>query len=48
MAKKIFGIDFGTNAIKVYKKGDGIILSERTAVSAVGKEKRAIAIGEKS
>lgn len=48
MAKKIFGIDFGTNAIKVYKKGDGIILSERTAVSTVGKEKRAIAIGEKS
>lgn len=48
MAKKVFGIDFGTNAIKVYKKGDGIILSERTAVSTVGKEKRAIAIGEKS
>jgi len=48
MAKKIFGIDFGTNVIKVYKKGDGIILSERTAVSTVGKEKRAIAIGEKS
>lgn len=48
MAKKIFGIDFGTNAIKVYKKGDGIILSERTALSAVGKEKRAIAIGEKA
>lgn len=48
MARKVFGIDFGTNAIKVYKKGDGIILSERTAVSTVGKEKRAIAIGEKS
>ena len=30
MAKKIFGIDFGTNVIKVYKKGEGIILLERT------------------
>lgn len=48
MAKKTFGIDFGTNAIKVYKKGEGIILSERTAVSMVGKNKKAIAIGEKS
>ena len=50
MAKKIFGVDFGTNVIKVYKKGEGIILLERTAVSTVGKgkAKRAIAIGEKS
>lgn len=48
MAKKIFGIDFGTSAIKVYKKGDGIVLLERTAVSTVGKEKKPIAIGEKS
>lgn len=50
MAKKIFGVDFGTNVIKVYKKGDGIVLLERTAVSTVGKgkAKRAIAIGEKS
>lgn len=48
MAKKTYGIDFGTNAIKVYKKGEGIILSERTAVSTVGNNKRAIAIGEKS
>lgn len=48
MARKTYGIDFGTNAIKVYKKGEGIILSERTAVSTVGSKKRAIAIGEKS
>lgn len=48
MAKKTFGIDFGTNTIKVYKKGEGIILSERCAVSTVGKEKRPVAIGEKS
>lgn len=48
MARKTYGIDFGTNAIKIYKKGEGIILSERTAVSTVGSQKRAIAIGEES
>lgn len=48
MAKKTFGIDFGSNMIKVYQKGNGIVLGERTAVSTVGKEKRAIAIGEKA
>ncbi len=48
MAKKVFGIDFGTSAVKVYKKGDGIVLLERTAVSTVGKDKRPIAIGEKA
>lgn len=48
MARKTFGIDFGTSAIKVYKKGDGIILLERTAVSTVGKDKKPVAIGEKA
>lgn len=48
MAKKTFGIDFGTNAIKVYKKGEGVILSERSAVSLLENGKRAIAIGEKA
>lgn len=48
MAHKTYGIDFGTSAIKIYKKGKGIILSERNVVSTVGKEKRPIAIGEKA
>ncbi|MDE6851251.1 MAG: rod shape-determining protein, partial [Lachnospiraceae bacterium] len=39
-------IDFGTSTIKIYKKGQGIILLERNVVSTVGKEKRPIAIGE--
>lgn len=46
MAHKTYGIDFGTSTIKIYKKGQGIILSERNVVSTVGKEKRPIAIGE--
>ena len=48
MAKKTFGIDFGTSTIKVYKNGDGIILLERNAVSTVGKERRPVAIGEQA
>ncbi len=48
MAKKTFGIDFGTSTIKVYKNGDGIILLEKNAVSTVGKEKRPVAIGEEA
>ena len=48
MAKKTFGIDFGTSTIKVYKNGDGIILLEKNAVSTVGKEKKPVAIGEKA
>lgn len=46
MAQKIYGIDFGTGTIKVYKKGQGIILLERNVVSTVGKDRRPIAIGE--
>ena len=29
MAQKIYGIDFGTDTIKIYKKGRGIILIEK-------------------
>lgn len=48
MSQKIFGIDFGTGTIKIYKKNQGIILLERNVVSVVGKEKRPVAIGEKA
>ncbi len=48
MAHKTYGIDFGTSTIKIYKKGRGVILSERNVVSTVGKDKRPIAIGEKA
>ena len=37
MAQKIYGIDFGTDTIKIYKKGQGIILIEKNVVSTVGK-----------
>lgn len=48
MAQKTYGIDFGTSTIKVYKKGQGIILNERNVVSTVGREKKTVAIGEEA
>ncbi len=48
MSQKTYGIDFGTGTIKVYKKGQGIILLERNVVATVGSEKRPVAIGEKA
>lgn len=48
MSQKTYGIDFGTSTIKVYKKGQGIILLERTVVATVGSDKRPVAIGEQA
>lgn len=48
MAQKTYGIDFGTGTIKVYRKGQGIVMLERNVVSTVGKEKKPVAIGEKA
>ena len=38
MAQKIYGIDFGTDTIKIYKKGQGIILIEKNVVSYSGED----------
>lgn len=44
MASKAFGIDFGTSTIKIYKKGQGIVLDERNII-AVSDRKNVIATG---
>ncbi|HHV13842.1 MAG TPA: rod shape-determining protein [Clostridiales bacterium] len=44
MASKAFGIDFGTSTIKIYKKGQGIVLDERNIV-AISNRKNIIAAG---
>lgn len=46
MGHKAYGIDFGSNTIKVYRKGQGIVLTEKNIVSTVGKDKRPVAVGE--
>lgn len=42
--KKVFGIDFGTSVIKIYKKGNGVVLDEKNVI-AVEKRKNVLAIG---
>lgn len=44
MASKAFGIDFGTSTIKIYKKGQGIVLDERNII-AISNRKNVIASG---
>ncbi len=44
MASKAFGIDFGTSTIKIYKKGQGVVLDERNII-AVSNRKDVIAAG---
>lgn len=47
MASKTFGIDFGTSKIKIYKKGEGIILNERN-ILAIENKKNIIAVGNEA
>lgn len=44
MASRAFGIDFGTSTIKIYKKGQGIVLDERNII-AISNRKNIIAAG---
>jgi len=44
MASRAFGIDFGTSTIKIYKKGQGIVLDERNII-AIADRKNVIATG---
>ncbi|BCN31211.1 rod shape-determining protein [Anaeromicropila herbilytica] len=47
MASKVFGIDFGTSTIKIYKKGAGIILDEKNVI-AVENRKNVKAVGNEA
>lgn len=47
MLSKIFGIDFGTDSIKIYKKGEGIIYDQKTVIAAKNR-KTVIAIGNEA
>jgi rod shape-determining protein MreB len=47
MATKAFGIDFGTSTIKIYKKGQGIVLDERNII-AISDRKNVIASGNEA
>lgn len=47
MSKRIFGIDLGTSKIKIYKKGEGIVLDQSNAV-AISNKKDLIAVGDEA
>lgn len=47
MAGKTYGIDFGSSIIKIYQKGEGVILDEKNVI-AVADRKRVIAVGNEA
>lgn len=47
MSKKVFGIDFGTRMIKIYKKGEGVVLDQNNVI-AVADRKHVIAVGDEA
>lgn len=38
MSKKMFGIDLGTSKLKIFKKGEGIVLDEKNVVAIANKK----------
>ena len=44
---RIFGIDLGTSNIKIYKKGDGIVIDEKNLI-AIENKKKIIAYGDEA
>ena len=42
MSAKVFGIDFGTNTIKIYRKNDGVIFDEKNIIALCKGEVMAI------
>ncbi len=47
MASKVYGIDFGTSTIKIFKKGQGVVLDERNII-AIADRKTVIASGNEA
>lgn len=47
MSKRMFGIDLGTSKIKIYKKGEGIVLDQKNAI-AMAYKKNLIAAGDEA
>lgn len=45
MTSKTYGLDLGTSTLKIYKKGEGIILDQKNVI-AIQNRKKVIAIGD--
>lgn len=46
MASKIFGIDFGSDSTKIYRKGQGVVYNQKSVISFNGK--KILAIGDEA
>lgn len=46
MASKVFGIDFGSDSTKIYRKGQGIVYNQKSVISF--KNKKILAIGDEA
>lgn len=47
MSRKAYGIDFGTSMIKIYRKGQGVVLDEKNVI-AIADRKKVIAVGNEA
>lgn len=47
MASKTFGIDFGSDSTKIYRKGQGVVYNQKTAIAYKG-GKKILAIGDEA
>ncbi|MBO4695752.1 MAG: rod shape-determining protein [Lachnospiraceae bacterium] len=47
MAVKVFGIDFGTDSTKIYRKGQGVVFNQKSVI-AFRNHKKIIAIGDEA
>ena len=47
MSEKIYGIDMGTNSIKIYQKESGVVFHQKNMIAIVNK-KEALAIGDEA
>lgn len=47
MASKVFGIDFGTDSTKIYRKGQGIVYNQKSVIAYKSK-KNVLAIGDEA
>ena len=47
MASKVFGIDFGSDSTKIYRKGQGVVYNQKTAIAYKG-GKKILAIGDEA
>lgn len=47
MGRKVYGIDFGTRELKIYRKGKGLVVSQKNVI-AIEDKKKILAIGDEA